>query len=102
MLLLKDPDTSIKGNVLWFGSINGERIGINPVVLFPNIETPNDGIPRKGSCLEQAPSTPQLITANALAAAYTLTIIQNFLDDRMPFQASHMFFNGRSLQTTAN
>ena len=72
------------------------------MLLFPNIEVPNDGIPRKNSCAEAAKSTPQLIAANALAAAYTLTIIQNFLDGRMPFQASHMFFNGRSLQLTVN
>ena len=97
-----DPDGAIKGNVLWFGRIGDQMIGINPALLFPNIEIPADGIPRKGSCLEHAPSSPQLIPANALAAAYTLTIVQNFLDDRMPLQASHMFFNGRTLTTTAN
>lgn len=97
-----DPDTDIRGNVLWFGRINGQDIGINPALLFPNIERPKDGIPRKGSCAENAPSTPQLIASNALAAAYTLTIVQNFLDDRMPNQASHLFFNGRTLSLTAN
>ena len=97
-----DPETDIRGNVLWFGHINGQHIGINPSLLFPNIERPNDGIPRKGSCAENAPSTPQLIASNALAAAYTLTIVQNFLDDRMPNEASHLFFNGRTLSLTAN
>lgn len=97
-----DPDGAIKGNVLWFGRVGDEMIGINPALLFPNIEIPADGIPRKGSCMEQAPSAPQLIAANALAGAYTLTIVQNFLDDQMPLQASHMFFNGRTLSTTAN
>jgi len=97
-----DEETDIRGNVLWCGRVDGTEIGINPAVLFPNIERPNDGIPRKGSCAEHAPSTPQLIAANALAAAYTLTVIQNFLDDRMPLQASHLFFNGRTLSLTAN
>jgi len=97
-----DPNTDIRGNVLWFGRINGQDIGINPALLFPNIERPTDGIPRKGSCAENAPSTPQLIASNALAAAYTLTIVQNFLDDRMPNEASHLFFNGRTLSLTAN
>ena len=97
-----DPDAAIKGNVLWFGRVGGEQIGIRPDLLFVNIEHPKDGIPRKGSCIEDAPSSPQLIAANALAAAFTLTVIQNFLDDRMPLQASHMFFNGRTLSTTAN
>ena len=96
------PDGAIKGNVLWFGRVGEEMIGINPALLFPNIELPSDGIPRKGSCMEEAKSAPQLIAANALAGAYTLTIVQNFLDDRMPLQASHMFFNGRNLTTTAN
>ena len=95
-------DAAIKGNVLWFGRIGDQMIGINPALLFPNIELPNDGIPRKGSCMEEAKSAPQLIAANALAGAYTLTIVQNFLDDRMPYEASHMFFNGRTLTTTAN
>ncbi len=97
-----DPDAAIKGNVLWFGRVGGQEIGIRPDLLFPNIETPQDGIPKKGSCMEHAPSSPQLIAANALAAAYTITIVQNFLDDRMPMQASHLFYNGRSMTLTAN
>ena len=98
----EDPDAAIKGNVLWYGRIDGQEVGVNPAILFPNIERPNDGIPRKGGCMEHAPSAPQLIAANALAAAFTMTVVQNFLDDRMPLQASHLFFNGRNLQLTAN
>ena len=97
-----DSDKAIKGNVLWFGRIADQMIGIDPSILFPNIERPQDGIPHKGSCLDNAPSTPQLIAANALAAAYTLTVVQNFLDDKMPYEASHLFFNGRNFQLTAN
>ena len=97
-----DPETDIRGNVLWYGRIGGKDIGINPSLLFPNIERPQDGIPRKGNCTDGAVSTPQLIAANALAASYTLTVIQNFLDDRMPYEASHLFFNGRTLSLTAN
>ena len=97
-----DPDAAIKGNVLWCGRIGSTPIGIPPTVLFPNIEKPQDAIPRKGSCIDNAVSSPQLIPANSLAAAYTLAVIQNFLDDRMPTEASHMFFNGRTFTTTAN
>ena len=97
-----DPDIDIRGNVLWYGKVNGEEIGINPILLFPNIERPQDAVPRKGSCLENAVSSPQIIAANILAAAYTLTVLQDFLDDRMPYQASHLFFNGRTLQLTVN
>ena len=98
----QDADKAIKGNVLWFGRVDGQDIGVNPALLFPNIENPQDAIPRKGSCIEHAPSAPQLISANALAGAYTLAVVQNLLDDQMPLQASHMFFNGRSFSTTAN
>ena len=97
-----DPDAAIKGNVLWFGRVGDQTIGIAPDVLFPNIERPQDAIPRKGSCTDNAVSSPQLISANALAAAYTLTVVQNFLDDLMPLEASHLFFNGRTFTTTAN
>jgi len=97
-----DPDAAIRGNVLWCGRIDGQTIGILPTLLFPNIEKPRDVMPRKGSCLEHAVSSPQLIPANSLAAAYTLAVIQNFLDDCMPAEASHMFFNGRTFSTSAN
>ena len=97
-----DADTDIRGNVLWFGRFDNWMIGLNPSLLFPNIENPQDGIPTSGSCAENAPSTPQLIAANALAAAYTLTVVQNFLDDRMSYTASHLFFNGRNLSLTVN
>ena len=97
-----DPEASIKGNVLWFGRIGDQQIGVNPSLLFPNIEEPQDVIPKRGGCLEHAPSAPQLISANALAAALTLCTIQNFLDDQMPLQASHAFFNGRTYSLSAN
>ena len=97
----KDPERDIKGNVLWFGRVNGQDFGLSPDLLFPNIEKPDDTIPRKGGCIEHAPSTPQLITANAIAAAYTLSVVQNFLDDRMPADASHLFFCGRSYKLNA-
>ena len=98
----EDPDAAIKGNVLWCGRVGSTPIGIPPTILFPNIENPQDAIPRKGSCLDNAVSAPQLISANSLAAAYTLTVVQNFLDDCMPFEASHMFFNGRNFNTSVN
>ena len=97
-----DPEASIKGNVLWYGRVDGQKVGVNPILLFPNIEKPDDFIPRRGGCIEHAPSTPQLISANALAAAYTLTVVQGLLDEQMPLEASHLFFNGRNMTLTAN
>jgi hypothetical protein len=97
-----DPAAAIKGNVLWFGRYDGEPIGLNPALVFPNIELPQDAAPRYGSCAAHAPSAPQLIAANALAAAYTLAVIQNLLDDTMPPTASSCFFNGRSFTCSAS
>ena len=92
-----DPAAAIKGNVLWWGRLQGEECGINPALVFPNIERPTDDAPREGSCTENAPSSPQLITANAMAATLTLAVIQNLLDGLLTTTSSCCFFNGRSL-----
>ncbi|MCE2836878.1 MAG: hypothetical protein LW834_07935 [Cyanobium sp. 49614_E6] len=95
-----DPAAAIKGQVLWFGQDGDRQYGINPALVFPNIEHPQDAVPRAGSCANQAPSAPQLLTANALAAAQTLAVIQNLLDDALPATSSSVFFNGRSFKST--
>ena len=95
-----DPAAAIKGNVLWFGKDGDTSYGINPALVFPNIEQPQDAAPRYGSCAAAAPSAPQLITANALAAAMTLTVIQNLLDGALVPDYSSVFFNGRTMATT--
>lgn len=97
-----DPAAAIKGNILWFGQQGDTAIGLNPALVFPNIETPQDAAPRYGSCATAAPSSPQLIAANALAAAYTLAVIQNLLDGALAPNASSCFFNGRTFATTAS
>jgi len=96
-----DPNAAIKGNVLWYGRIGGRTYGVNPKLAFPNIEHPQDAIPREGGCMLQQISSPQLISANALAAALTLTLVQNLLDDTLPLEASTLFFNGRTYQLSA-
>jgi hypothetical protein len=98
----EDPDAAIRGNVLWYGRQGDEAIGLNPALVFPNIEEPQDAIPREGSCATQAPSSPQLITANVLAAAYTLTVLQNLLDGAINTTASSVFFNGRRFALSAS
>jgi len=95
-----DPAAAIKGQVLWFGREGDANYGINPALVFPNIEVPQDAIPREGSCANQAPSAPQLLSANALAAAHTLAVIQNLLDGALPHTHSSVFFNGRNFKTT--
>ena len=95
-----DPAAAIKGQVLWFGCEGEHSYGINPALVFPNIEHPQDAVPRAGSCANQAPSSPQLITANALAAANTLAVIQNLLDGALAPTHSSVFFNGRNFKST--
>jgi hypothetical protein len=43
-----------------------------------------------------------LITANVLAAAYTLTVLQNLLDGAINTTASSVFFNGRRFALSAS
>lgn len=95
-----DGTETVKGQTLWFGRIDGENVGLNPSLIYPNIETPQDAVPRKGSCALHAPSRPQLISANFMAAAITLAVIQNILDGESNPQHSGMFFNLRTLTTS--
>lgn len=95
-----DGTESVQGQTLWFGSCNGEKFGMDPSLAYPNINNPIDSVPEKGSCALNAPSRPQLISANFFAAAITLSVIQNFLDGVLNPKQSGMFFNGRSLTTS--
>lgn len=97
-----DGTETVKGQTLYWGRVNGENIGINPAEIYPNIESPTDSIPHKGSCALNAPSRPQLIAANFFAASITLAVIQNLLDGVLNSQSSSMFFNLRTLQTSAS
>jgi hypothetical protein len=95
-----DPAAAIKGQVSWYGRLGGNDYGLNPALAFPNIESPQDSIPRVGSCATQAPSAPQLLSANAMAASLTLTVIQNLLDGVLDPAHSTVFFNGRNFKQT--
>lgn len=92
----------VRGQALWWGRVNGEPVGINPALVYPNIENPEDTIPHKGSCALHAPSRPQLIAANHMAASVTLMTIQNLLDGVLNFTQSGMFFNLRTLTTSVS
>lgn len=97
-----DGVEDVRGQVLWFGKVNGEGVGCNPADIYPNIERPQDSIPSEGSCALHAPSRPQLISANFLAASLTLTVIQNFLDGFFDPSQSSLFFNLRNLKTSVS
>lgn len=97
----EDPAAAIRGNVLWWGHLGDTPYGFNPAMAFPNIEEPEDDIPAQGTCAANAPSSPQLISANALSAALTLTTIQNLLDGVLDPGLSTTFFCGRQFKLSA-
>lgn len=84
----------------WHGVLHSQPIGLSPALLFENIARPGDAIPAHGTCVAQAPSAPQLISANALSAAIALLVIQNLLDQQLPATSNSAFANGRSFQLT--
>jgi hypothetical protein len=90
----------VRGQILWFGRINGQDYGMNPMVYDQDIANPTDTIPRKGSCVLLQESRPQLIAANLKAAADTLMVIQNALDGVLNPTYSQLHFNGTTLKST--
>jgi hypothetical protein len=95
-----DGTEEVRGQTVWYGKVDGQSYGVNPTLAYPNIDNPEDSIPRKGSCALNAPSRPQILTANFMAAAITLTTIQNLLDEILNPQQSGMFFNLRTQVTS--
>lgn len=95
-----DGTEDVKGQALWYGRLGGENVGVNPSLVYPNIERPTDSVPSEGSCALHAPSRPQLISANFMSAAVTLAVIQNLLDGMISQTESSFFFNIRTLQTS--
>ena len=95
-----DGQQRISSSTHWHGLIDGEAIGISPELLYPNIAEPSDVIPKQGSCALAAPSSPQLISANALSAVMALLVIQNALDGRLDPSCNSAFANGRTFKLT--
>lgn len=57
---------------------NGQPMTTHPFDRYNNLAEPSDNIP--GGCAELTPSSPQLITANNMAAHAALLLIGNMLD----------------------
>lgn len=95
-----DPAAALRGNVIWYGAADGRPVGLDPCELYVNISNPQDDAPRHGTCAAAAPSKPQLIAANSLAAALTLTVITNILDGLVSPDNSCVFFDGRNFKIT--
>jgi len=82
----------IKGQTLWWGYTENTDFGINPSTVYPNIAEPSDPAPVSGECSAKAPSQPQLIAANLMAAATTLSVIQSLLDATIDPTKHGLFF----------
>lgn len=95
----EDGRGRIAGQVLWFGASGGEPFGVNPLEAFPDIANAEGDPPGSGSCQNQAPSHPQLLASNMLAATATLLVIANLLDQRLDPSHSCVHFDGRTLKT---
>lgn len=54
---------------------------VSPVEMYENLRNPKDRTPG-GGCLDQAPSTPQLMVANMTAALAALLTVQALLDGK--------------------
>jgi len=89
----------VKGQVLWWGYSEGEDFGTNPAKLYPNIVNPDTPAPVRGQCSANAPSQPQLLAANFLAAAYTLNTITSLLNRTIDPRRHATFFTPTGAET---
>jgi hypothetical protein len=91
----------IRGTVAWWGRQRGQPVGVDPRICFSNIASPADDLPRVGTCSSQAPSHPQLLAANFLAAAWVLAVVDAALNGRLSSSTGCLFFDGSNLRASS-
>ncbi len=89
-----------KGQVWMIARQDGKTYGWDPRETNPEFSQPLDSIPRRGGCMLEAVSAPQLITANMMAATVTACLIQNLLDNN-PLH-TEVLFSAKELKMTNN
>jgi predicted ThiF/HesA family dinucleotide-utilizing enzyme len=77
------------GQVMVYAKILGEPGTVHPFDKYDDLKYPDDHIPGEPGCQDEAPSTPQLITANAGAALGILWTVQAMLDDASWYEEIH-------------
>lgn len=88
------------GQVIIYAKENGESLTAHPFIKYPDIENHEGSVPGSGDgCLELAPSTPQLITANASAALGALMTVSAILDEDGWYEELH--FSCRKMKIKA-
>lgn len=91
-----------RGQACWFGSIDGQKYGLNPVEYDVDLQNPQDVIPRKGTCMNLAESYPQIISANFAGASRVLDIVQSLVREKLNPNQSQVYFNCDSLKSTVS
>ena len=82
-VLISPGNTYDSGQVVLYAKWKGERKTVHPFDKYADLAEPEDTIPQQGDgCMDQTPSTPQLITANMGAAWGVLCEVSNLLDDK--------------------
>lgn len=77
-----NPGNSLdRGQVSVWIRKNGNDLTPSLTERYSNIASPQGRLP--GGCADTTPSSPQLITANALSAAWTLAVVQALLDETL-------------------
>lgn len=58
----------------------GQDLTTTPIERYESMRNPQDGEP--GDCIEEQESSPQLVTANTIAACITMMYVDNILNNR--------------------
>lgn len=87
--------------VLFWGVLDGQPVGLDPRLLYHNLRNPMDYLPRKNSCMEKAVSEVQIITSNFTAAAMTLQVLDNLLNQRSLYSSVEVDY-GKAAFLAAN
>lgn len=69
------------GDVIMWGWIGGEDVGIFPPLLYPNIKEPKDRPPGASCQQELSTGDTQILTTNMMAACIGLEIVRRIIND---------------------
>ena len=93
VLVIDPANDLITGNVMcWIRDSQGNEPFLHPRERYKQIKEPKDR-PPGGGCAEQTESTPQLITANMMAATIALHMVWVFLEGGVLADEAHFDFS---------
>lgn len=84
------------GQIMSYVKLLGEKGTVHPFEKYDDLKYPDDHIPGTPGCQAEAPSTPQLITANASAALGILWTVQAMLENEDWYEEIH--FDSRRMK----